>query len=187
MALLELGELRHLMEMEAMPLPIIERIAHHADIDTRRALGFGPRKLVLPDLNLPFERNESFFWLHDFIELPKCTINYWYRTETVEWVFGTQVDLGYRCYSLGKDGIVTYRDVFKIRYSLHPDFNEGGTPRAWRMPVDRCWNFVHRVLKGCRRVYDDYTSGRNDARIFSQLRIFIEIRHQIWKILRGSW
>ena len=33
---------------------IIERIADLADIDTRRAMGFPPRRLVLPDLNIRF-------------------------------------------------------------------------------------------------------------------------------------
>jgi hypothetical protein len=31
---------------------LIERIARHADIDTRRAMGFRPRKLVIPKLNI---------------------------------------------------------------------------------------------------------------------------------------
>ena len=34
---------------------VIERIAHFADIDTRRAMGFGPRKL--PPVNLPINFN----------------------------------------------------------------------------------------------------------------------------------
>lgn len=29
-----------------------ERIAHFADIDTRRAMGFGPQRLVIPDIQL---------------------------------------------------------------------------------------------------------------------------------------
>jgi hypothetical protein len=33
---------------------LIERIARHADIDTRRAMGFPPRRLVAPDLHLKF-------------------------------------------------------------------------------------------------------------------------------------
>jgi len=33
---------------------IIERVARHADIDTRRAMGFPPRRLVVPVLNLKF-------------------------------------------------------------------------------------------------------------------------------------
>ena len=36
---------------------IIERIAHYADIDTRRAMGFGPRKITnIPELDLHFEK-----------------------------------------------------------------------------------------------------------------------------------
>jgi hypothetical protein len=33
---------------------LIERISHHADIDTRRAMGVPPRRLVVPDLHLRF-------------------------------------------------------------------------------------------------------------------------------------
>jgi len=37
-----------------LPHDIIERIACFADIDSRRALGFPPRRLVVPDLKLRF-------------------------------------------------------------------------------------------------------------------------------------
>ena len=33
-------------------LGIIERIAHFADIDTRRAMGFQPRRLIVPSFNI---------------------------------------------------------------------------------------------------------------------------------------
>ena len=35
-----------------LPSDLIERIAHFADIDSRRALGFLPRKIIPPDLDL---------------------------------------------------------------------------------------------------------------------------------------
>ena len=35
-----------------LPYDCPERIARFADIDTRRAMGFGPRKIVVPDLNI---------------------------------------------------------------------------------------------------------------------------------------
>jgi hypothetical protein len=42
-----------------LPHDIIEHIAHLADIDTRRAMGFSPRNIILPVLNLPFKINED--------------------------------------------------------------------------------------------------------------------------------
>ena len=33
---------------------ILFRVANHADIDTRRAMGFKPRKMVLPNLHIKF-------------------------------------------------------------------------------------------------------------------------------------
>ena len=46
-----------------IPYDILERIAHFADIDTRRAMGFGPRKIVVPDLNIhPPKRVQAFIY-----------------------------------------------------------------------------------------------------------------------------
>ena len=40
---------------------IIERIADFADIDTRRAMGFPPRKLVVPNLPILFAFHSAHF------------------------------------------------------------------------------------------------------------------------------
>lgn len=107
---------------------IIERVAYFADIDTRRAMGFPPRKIVLPDLNIPFEITERRWYIVIFLK--KVSIYWFYYNETVEWVFDN-----FRCYSLSEDGIVTYRDHRdrnEVRKSRHPDFNEDGSLRAWQ-------------------------------------------------------
>ena len=35
-----------------LPCDLVEHIAHFSDIDTRRAMGFGPRKIVFQHLNI---------------------------------------------------------------------------------------------------------------------------------------
>jgi len=109
---------------------VIERIAHHADIDTRRAMGFLPRKVVIPELNIPFKIKIKERRWYLVIFLKKASI-YWFKhNETVEWVFDN-----FRCYSLSEDGIVTYRahrGRTGVRKSLHPDFNKDGTVKSWR-------------------------------------------------------
>ena len=51
-----------------LPYDCLEHIAHFADIDTRRAMGFPPRKLVVPELNIripdkKFNTTSSPFWV----------------------------------------------------------------------------------------------------------------------------
>ena len=51
---------------------IVERIARHADIDTRRAMGFGPRKLVILKLNIHTPKqvgNATLVKLADGVEI----------------------------------------------------------------------------------------------------------------------
>jgi hypothetical protein len=113
----------------APPLNIIERIAHFADIDTRRAMGFGPRKLVLPDLNLPcnsltyVEFNQG---VSRFIKLTNAQV-YVCRGE-IAWVFGTADFKTSRSYSFRRDdGLVSFYALLKMEHSRHPDFNEDGS------------------------------------------------------------
>ena len=102
---------------------VIERIAHYADIDTRRALGFGPRKLVLPELNLFSDMEDYLKRRVYFIQLKNARI---YKTGILtEWVFG-----GNRCYCFKNGTMALY---FKSpEHFTHPDFSEEGTLRAWR-------------------------------------------------------
>jgi hypothetical protein len=126
----------------------IELIARHADIDTRRAMGFGdidkrlalgfpPRKLVLPKLNLPFKIEESNVpnWCK-CIDLPNDAILYMFpRNTQIAWVFGSRIYMGARYYGLNRDdGLVIRRNSGQkdFEYSRHPDFNEDGTLKNWQ-------------------------------------------------------
>ena len=112
----------------APPLHIIERIAHFADIDTRRAMGFGPRKLVLPDLNLPcnsltyVEFNQG---VSRFIKLTNAQV--FITWDEISWVFGTCDFKTSRSYSFRRNGRVSRYALLKMEHSWHPDFNEDGS------------------------------------------------------------
>ena len=113
---------------------IIERIAHYADIDTRRAMGFGPRRLVMPDLNLPCNSVtyvEFTQGVSRFIKLNNAQL-YLCRNE-IAWVFGTDDFKTSRSYTFRRDdGLVSFYALLKTERSRHPDFNEDGTLREWR-------------------------------------------------------
>jgi hypothetical protein len=114
---------------------VIERIAGHADIDTRRAMGFGPRKIVLPDLNLPFKIEESGTtnWCK-YIELPNAVLYIYSRNTQIVWVFGSHR----RYYALNGDGLVTRRNSGQehFDYSRHPDINDDGSLKRSRPTTD---------------------------------------------------
>jgi hypothetical protein len=114
-----------------------ERIARHADIDTRRAMGFPPRKIVLPDLNLPMNSEE-------YTELTQGRTRrfklrnaelYVGRLE-ITWVFGTSDFMTSRSYAFRRaDALVSSYALLKMEHSRHPDFNEDGTLKRSR-PLD---------------------------------------------------
>ena len=73
---------------------VIERIAHFADIDTRRAMGFKPRKLVtLPELKIWIPRQHPIFpyIIRVNFDNPEIRIHRWvdapYNYNAVFWVF----------------------------------------------------------------------------------------------------
>ena len=108
---------------------IIERVAYFADIDSRRALGFPPRKIVLPDLDLPcnsatyVEFNEG---VSRFIKLRNAHL-YIGQLE-IAWAFGTNDFMTTRTYSFRRaDGLVSFYALLKMEHSRHPDFNEDGS------------------------------------------------------------
>ena len=111
-----------------LPPDLIERIAHFADIDSRRALGFLPRRLVLPDLNLPFQREEYTEFNQGRtrrFQLRNAEL-YVGRLE-IAWVFGTNDFMTSRTYSFQRDdGLVSFYALLKMEHSRHPDFNEDG-------------------------------------------------------------
>ena len=116
---------------------LIERIARHADIDTRRAMGFGPRRLVLPDLDLPCASQEYVEFnqgVSRFIKLRNAQM-YVCQNE-ISWVFGTADFMTSRSYSFNRDdGRVSLYALLVMNHSLHPDLNEDGSfKRAQMMP-----------------------------------------------------
>jgi hypothetical protein len=113
---------------------LIERIAHFADIDSRRALGFLPRRLVLPDLNLPMELEEYMEFTQGRtrrFQLRNAEL-YVGRLE-IAWVFGTNDFMTSRSYSFRRaDGLLSFYALLKMEHSRHPDFNEDGSRRTSR-------------------------------------------------------
>jgi len=112
-----------------LPPDLIERIAHFADIDSRRALGFLPRRLVLPELDLPcnsatyIEYNQG---VSRFIKLRNAHL-YVGQLE-IAWVFGTNDFMTSRSYSFRRaDGLVSLYALLILKHSRHPDFNEDGS------------------------------------------------------------
>lgn len=107
---------------------LIERIARHADIDARRAMGFGPRRLIAPDLDLPF-RSEQYVEFNEgvsrFIKLRNAQM-YVCQNE-ISWVFGTDDFKTSRSYSYRRDGRVSLYALLVMKHSIHPDFNEDGS------------------------------------------------------------
>lgn len=85
------------------PAHIIERIARLADIDTRRAMGFPPRRLVCPPLDLQFECLEFVEFgqgVSRWIKLPGAHI--YAGQDEITWSFGG------RHYSFRRDGRVSH-------------------------------------------------------------------------------
>jgi hypothetical protein len=117
-----------------LPPDIIEHIAHFADIDSRRALGFLPRRLVLPDLDLPFQREEYFEYNQGVCRFIKLRNTHLYIGPLdISWVFGTNDFMTSRSYSFRRaDGLVSLCALLKMEHSRHPDFNEDGSFKRFR-------------------------------------------------------
>lgn len=108
---------------------IIERIARFADIDTRRAMGFPPRRLPPSDLNIPM-------MFEDYTEFNQGRTRY-YRLRNAElhvglceiaWVFGTDDFMLSRSYYFRRDDArVSFYSRLKFEHELHPDFNKDGS------------------------------------------------------------
>jgi len=125
-----------------LPPDLIERIAHFTDIDSRRALGFLPRRLVLPDLDLPFQR-EEYKGVSRLIKLRNAHL-YVCQDETA-WQFGTNDFMTSRTYSFRRDdGLVSFYALLKMEHSRHPDFNEDGQQRVVGQVAKRLGKFVSR-------------------------------------------
>ena len=134
-----------------LPNDLIERIAGFADIDTRRAMGFDPRRLIIPDIQLrlpfvrealPFSRTYGppkpisqqnlstgrYLYVVNFdsgIELhihPVVMAEYWYFHEKPgDFQYKTEYSFMYD----SKDVTVCTSRMWK--HDTHPDFNEDGS------------------------------------------------------------
>jgi hypothetical protein len=117
-----------------LPPDLIERIAHFADIDSRRALGFLPRRLVLPDLDLPMALEEYTEFNQGRTRRFKLGNAELYagRLE-ISWVFGTNDFMTSRSYSFRRaDGLVSLYALLRMEHSRHPDFNDDGSLKRSR-------------------------------------------------------
>ena len=112
-----------------LPPDLIERIAHFTDIDSRRALGFLPRRLVMPDLVIPCISNEYMEYNQGVCRFIKLRNTHLYIGPLdISWVFGTDDFMTSRSYSFRRaDGLVSLYALLIMKHSRHPDFNEDGT------------------------------------------------------------
>jgi len=104
---------------------LIERVARFADIDTRRAMGFLPRKLVLPELNLKMNSD----WNDDGIIIFN-TSQIYIGPGQIEWIFGLDDFRTCRIYQFSRnDGRVTFysRGRHRFIHTWHPNLNKDGT------------------------------------------------------------
>lgn len=109
---------------------IIERIVRHTDIDTRRAMGLNPGKLVMSDLNLNtnFVRHGCARKIHLGGGI-SMTIH---PTGNISWVFrGSRLATDTE-YFFQKNGVLSIWTMCKTEASRHPDFNEDGTLKNWQ-------------------------------------------------------
>lgn len=108
---------------------LVEHIARHADIDTRRAMGFGPRRLALPSLNIkiPKEHKGGHVFTVEFdsgVELifwPYAWLDY-----GIEWIVNRNTTL--TCF-IKNGSIEITRNRWKsdsVEFT-HPDFKKDGT------------------------------------------------------------
>jgi hypothetical protein len=108
-----------------LPPDIIECIAHFADIDSRRALGFTPRRLVLPVLNLKLD-----FLPHGIgrkIQLGDAVSLTLHPRGSTSWVFGGPRLTTVVEYFFNSDRALRVWTLYTCEVSRHPDFNEDGS------------------------------------------------------------
>ena len=109
---------------------VIERIAHFADIDTRRAMGLKPRKLPPSDLNLKLD-----FVPHGIarkIHLGVALSLTVHPRGGISWVFGGPRLTTVTEYFFERDGRLRVWTLCRCEISRHPDFNEDGTLKSWQ-------------------------------------------------------
>ena len=114
---------------------LVERVGHFADIDTRRAMGFLPRKLPPSIIVLP-ERILTFGSVKFIFDRGIRFTMFYYQgaNEAVCWSFGcggdTREQRGYVFRNGGRIEIYNERGQ---QDSWHPDFNEDGSFKRSRV------------------------------------------------------
>jgi len=109
---------------------VIERIVRYADIDTRRAMGLKPQKLVIPDLNL--RTNFVPHGVAKKIHLGDAVSLTLHRSGSTSWNFRGPRWATVTEYSFQKDGTIRVWTLCKSEVSRHPDFNDDGTLKKWQ-------------------------------------------------------
>jgi hypothetical protein len=109
---------------------LIERVAHYADLDTRRAMGLLPRKLPPSDLKLKMDfvphGVARKIYLGGLISL---TVH---PSGGISWVFGGPRLTTVTEYFFTREGRLRVWTLCRCEDSLHPDFNEDGTLKGWQ-------------------------------------------------------
>ena len=92
-------------------------------------MGFPPRRLVLPELDLPIN-SEDYTEFNQgrcrYIRLNNARV--YVGPDEISWLFGTDDFKTSRSYSFRRDdGRVTFYALLVMNHSWHPDFNEDGS------------------------------------------------------------
>ena len=114
---------------------LLERVALHADADTRRAMGFLPGKLPPSNLVLPELLIEYDNYLSKYGESRKFIMNgasFYVYPDYHTWIFGHEFHSTSRTYILRDDGLILFYLDGKSSRIRHPDFNENGSLKSWR-------------------------------------------------------
>ena len=107
---------------------LIEKIALYADIDTRRALGFAPRKLTIPKLNLHFPDQELRYDNETCIQIP--LVDKWTRSDHSD---RPDIEMSYRIYDNGKT-------LFRMLTSVWDSDDEDDNDRYGTMYYAYCYD-----------------------------------------------
>ena len=104
---------------------IIERIGHFADIDTRRAMGFKPRKLPPSNIVLP---ERIFGWGNVKIKFDRCIkLVVFHYQGAFSWSFNCNGHTWNQRSFVFEKGHIKSWVGWDRRESWHPDFNEDGS------------------------------------------------------------
>jgi hypothetical protein len=105
----------------------IEKVGLYADIDTRRALGFAPKKLVIPDLKLKLSGREEME--HEtYTEI--TLVDKWTRSEHGD---RPDIKMSYRIYDNGKT-------LFRMLTSVWDSEDEDNDECYGRMYYAYCYD-----------------------------------------------